>query len=310
MISTNPLSVRHSETTAAVMVASGATLISFSAVFVKLAHVSPIVAGFYRNFFGGTLLLIILAVKGGILPKERRHIVIGVLCGAIFALDLFFWHKSIHYVGPGLATILANFQVFLLALFGVFVLGERLNARTMVAIPLAFCGLFLLAGIHWNQLGQVYRLGVLMGLAAAVCYAAYLLVLRKLQSLENAPTAMATLAVISIVAALLLGLATWLKGESFAIPDRQSFIALMAYGIFCQVIGWVLITRGLPRIRSSLVGLLILLQPSLSFTWDILFFKRPTDLYGGIGAITTLAAIYLGTVAKRARDNGRGRSTG
>ena len=285
----------------ALMVAAGAILISFSAVFVKLAHVSPTVAGFYRNFFGGVLLLIILAVKGGVSFKDRIHLVLGVLCGAIFALDLFFWHLSIHYVGPGLATILANFQVFLLALFGVVVLGERLNGRTLLAIPLAFCGLFLLAGVQWNHLGQVYQLGVIIGLAAAACYAAYLLVLRKLQSMPNAPKAMATLAVISIVAALLLGLATWLKGESFIIPDRQSFMALLAYGIFCQVVGWVLITKGLPHVRSSLVGLLILLQPSLSFTWDILFFDRQTDGYGVVGAIIALTAIYLGTTTKGAK---------
>ena len=39
------------------MVAAGAVLISFSAVFVKLAHVSPTMAGFYRTFFGGIMLL-------------------------------------------------------------------------------------------------------------------------------------------------------------------------------------------------------------------------------------------------------------
>ncbi len=41
----------------------GATMISFSAVFVKLAHVGPTVAGFYRMFFGG-LILVFLALLG------------------------------------------------------------------------------------------------------------------------------------------------------------------------------------------------------------------------------------------------------
>ena len=48
------------EKSGALMVAAGAVLISFSAVFVKLAHVSPTMAGFYRTFFGGIMLLIIL----------------------------------------------------------------------------------------------------------------------------------------------------------------------------------------------------------------------------------------------------------
>jgi len=36
---------------------AGATIISFSAVFVKLVHVGPTMAGFYRVLFGGLILL-------------------------------------------------------------------------------------------------------------------------------------------------------------------------------------------------------------------------------------------------------------
>ena len=37
----------------------GAVLISFSGVYVKIAHVTPVVAGFYRMLFGGIALLIL-----------------------------------------------------------------------------------------------------------------------------------------------------------------------------------------------------------------------------------------------------------
>ena len=129
------------------------------------------------------ILLIILVIRREALWKGASFLFLGIFCGLVFSLDLFFWHKSIHYVGPGLATILANFQVFLLALYGAFVLRESVSIRTITAIPLAFFGLFLLAGIHWRQLGDSYRLGVLLGLATAACYAVYILALRKLQSL-------------------------------------------------------------------------------------------------------------------------------
>ncbi|CAO0819763.1 hypothetical protein DFAR_1110033 [Desulfarculales bacterium] len=43
-----------------------------------------------------------------------------------FALELTFWHRSIHLLGSGLATILAEFQVFFLAGFGALFFGERL----------------------------------------------------------------------------------------------------------------------------------------------------------------------------------------
>jgi drug/metabolite transporter (DMT)-like permease len=282
----------------ALMVTTGALLISFSAVFVKLAHVSPTISGVYRTLIGGVVLLAIIFLRKETFWKGGITFLMAVILGFIFALDIYFWHTSIHFVGPGLATILANFQVFLLALYGVFVLGERLSVQTTLTIPMAFLGLYLLAGIHWGQEGQNYKLGVFSGLAAAACYAAYLLILRKLQSLENTPSPMANLAVISLVSGVLLGIWAWNRNESFLIPDIQSFISLGAYGVLSQVCGWLLITTGLPYVRSTLAGLIILLQPSLSFIWDILLFNRQTDFYGAIGAFIALAAIYLGTTVK------------
>jgi drug/metabolite transporter (DMT)-like permease len=280
------------------MVTTGAILISFSAVFVKLAHVSPTISGVYRTLIGGVVLFFILLIRRDSIWKGGFFFLVAVCLGFIFALDIYFWHTSIHFVGPGLATILANFQIFLLALFGVLVLRERLSVTTMLAMPMALLGLYLLAGIHWGHEGHNYKLGVFSGLAAAACYAIYLLVLRKLQSFKNTPSPMANLAVISLVSGILLGIWAWSRSDSFLIPDIQSLFSLGAYAVLSQVCGWLLITNGLPHVRSTLVGLIILLQPSLSFIWDILFFNRQTDLYGVIGACIALAAIYLGTTMK------------
>ena len=280
------------------MVTAGAVLISFSAVFVKLAHVSATMAGFYRTLFGGVVLLAIAWYRGRRIWKGSRYFNLALLCAVLFALDLYFWHRSIGFVGPGLATILANFQVFVLALFGVLVLKERLGPRMLIAIPLALFGLFLLAGVRWNTLASAYKWGLLLGITAAGCYAGYILALRRLQSLPDTPASVSNLAIVSFGTALLLGIYGWHQGESFAIPDLQSGVCLVSYGIVSQGIGWILITGGLPHIRPSLAGLLLLLQPSLSFTWDILFFQRPTDLFAAIGAVLTLAAIYLGSTGR------------
>ncbi|UCH21912.1 MAG: DMT family transporter [Deltaproteobacteria bacterium] len=281
----------------ALLVAAGATLISFSGVYVKLAHVSPTVAGFYRTFFGGIILLVIVWMRGGLLWQGFYHFFLGVLCGFLLALDLFFWHISIHFIGPGLATILGNFQVFLLALFGVLVLKEKPTINLLLAIPLAMLGLYLLAGIQWGDFGQNYKVGIFLGLATALCYASYLLVLRRLQISDDYLSPVTNLVIICFVTAAFLGTTAWQQSDSFEIPDLQSLLSLSGYGLFSQVIGWVLITKGLPKIKSSLTGLLLLLQPALAFVWDMLFFDRKTSIVGGIGAVFTLAAIYMGATS-------------
>lgn len=277
----------------------GACMISFSPVYVKVADVTPTMSGFYRNFFGCLALAVWLLMKREFPWKGHLYFSLAALCGFLFSLDLYFWHRSILYVGPGLATILANFQVFLMTLFGVVLFRERMRMNQILAAPLAVLGLYLLAGIRWNDMGQQYHLGIIFGLTTACAYACYMLVLRKLQGLPNTPSPSANLAVVSFVTALFLGGYAHFQGETFLIPDTRSFLALAAYGIFSQAVGWILITKGLPNVRSSLAGLLLLLQPSLSFIWDMLLFDRPTTTFDVIGVFLALCAIYMGAAWKR-----------
>jgi drug/metabolite transporter (DMT)-like permease len=276
---------------------AGAALISFSAVFAKLAAVGPTMAGFYRMLFGGAFLLIILLARRESVWRGGHLFVLSLVCGLFFAIDLTVWHRSIQYVGPGLATLLANFQVFFLAAFGLILLGEKFEWRLAVAIPLGIVGLFLIVGVDIGKAEADYRLGVLLGLATAASYAAFLLTFRKLQSGPQPRSSFPAVAVISVSAAALLAPVAAVQGESFRIPDSTTALVLVVYGLVGQVLGWVLIAWGIPKVESSKTGLILLLQPTLAFVWDILFFGRVTTAIEIAGAAIALGAIYLGAVS-------------
>jgi len=279
----------------------GAVLISFSGVWVKTAHVTPNVSAFYRAFFGGIVLFAAAVYRGEIKWRGTRQFVLSTLCGFLFALDLWFYHYSIQYIGPGLGTIIPNFQVFILAGIGILFLREPLRVVFLVSLPLAFFGLILIVGLNWAQLEQAYRIGIYYGLACAVCYAAFILTLRKLQSEQAGISFFYVLLVVSFTSAVFLAAEVIHNNNSFKIPDLQSFFALAALGLFSQSVGWILISNALPQIRASLSGLILLMQPALAFVWDVLFFQRPTSLVNWMGVLIALAAIYLGMGRRSAR---------
>ncbi len=281
-----------------VQVLAGAVAISFSSVFVKLAHIGPTAAGFYRVFFGGLVLLGLVVARRERLWQGRRPFLLAAAAGLAFALDLTFWHVSIHFIGPGLATILANFQVFFLAAIGVIFMGERLSPRLGLAIPLSLAGLLLLVGPDWSNLGERYQLGVLCGLATAVCYTAYLLTLRRTRGVARPLSSLANMAVISLTCAAFLAVEVPLLGESFAIVDGQTWASLLGLGVAAQVLGWVWISQGLPKMDASRGGLVLFLQPTLAFLWDIVIFSRPTGMIDAAGATLALGAIYLGLTSR------------
>jgi len=277
---------------------AGAVMLSFSAVFVKWAHVGPTIAGFYRMFFGALLLLGAILVKKERLYHGSHHLKTVFICGLLFALDITLWHRSIHFIGPGLSTLMANFQVFFLAIFGMNLIKEKFNWKFFVSIPTAILGLYLIVAPNWNALGGEYRAGVVLALLTAISYPAYILVLRNFQS-KFTVSALSTIGLVSLITAFILALEALVINESFVIPDVQSWFALVGYGLFPQVLGWVLISKGLPKIEASRAGLILLLQPTFAFVWDILFFSRATTLLELLGALIALFAIYLGVTEKK-----------
>lgn len=279
----------------------GVVMISLSGVFVKLVEVEPTASAFWRMLLGGIVLAGITLVRRESLWFGARFMLPAVLAAVWFAGDLFFWHRSILHVGPGLATLLANFQVFLLALGGFLLYRETPGPRLLIAIPLAFAGLVLLVLPEWMSLGAGYRLGVVFGLVTALCYAGYTLTLRASRLGGSSASNFANMAVLSLACAAVLAPAALVSGESLAIPSWGDFGWLLAYGIVAQLFGWVLISRSLPNLRASTVGLVLLLQPVSAFVWDFAFFERRLELVQFLGGALALVAIYLGSVRQKRR---------
>lgn len=289
---------------------AGATLISFSPVFVTLAETSPTVSAFYRVLIGGCALTALWF--GGAAPRrlDGRMLPALAAAAAFFALDLWFWHRSIGQIGAGRATLLANLQVFFMIAAGAVLLAEPPTRRQLLAAVLAFAGLAIMIGRDWLQPAASYRVGVVFGLLTAASYAGYLLSLRTARLRAGNAFPVRDVAVVSLLAAGLLGVASVAEGTSLAIVSAADVGWLAAYGLLSHAAGVVLIASSLGRVSPTGAGIALLVQPALSFVWEILFFGAVVTPVELVGASLTLAAIYLGSVRAGRRGPPAASSTG
>jgi drug/metabolite transporter (DMT)-like permease len=271
----------------------GAALISTTSIFVRWAHVEPTTSAFYRMAFGGIMLLALQVARGRWRMPDRGEVGWLLLPALAFGADLMVWHRSIRIVGPGLATLLGNFQVFIMAAVGIVFYHERPGWRFALGVALALAGLWLLVGAGWQALSPEYRWGVLLGVLTGVAYAVYMLSLRQAQMRRASLTPERTLCIVSLLCAAMLAVAVGVEGSGFGIPDAHTWLALLGLAFFGQVLGWVLIARAMPQIPASLVGLLLLLQPVLSFVLDVLLFARPTGGIDWVGLALSLVGIFV-----------------
>lgn len=278
----------------------GAATISSAPVFVRAMTVPATPAAMWRLLLGGSILAAIVTLgQGGSLRGSRKATVLAMLAGVSFAADLWFWHRCIRILGPGVATLLGNLQVLPLALGGWILWGQRPTPAFWSALPIAAVGLGLVAGV--GTAAQADTLGVIYGLLTAVTYAGYILGLQTAGTVDEDGSPLRDVALASLASGMVLLPVVAFEGVRFLPADELEVGMILGYAIVPQVIGWVLIAGALPRVPSATAGLTLLLQPVLAMIWDVLFFGRVFGLRELIGAALLLAAIGLGQ-RKRAPD--------
>ena len=271
---------------------SGAFLISFSPVFVNLVSIEPTVSGFYRMLFGSIALFIIYLIKNNENPLRKNISKFIVLGAILFSLDLWFWHRSVIYVGPGLSTLLANFQILILPFLALIFFNQKTQRIQIFSIFLGLLGLFLITGQSWDIAGNNYKLGVLFGLLTAISYAGYIIYIKRIDhnaAVNSDP--IFNLLFISLISAGLLFLFSIIEQVPLEIKSSSELIWMICYGLFSHVLGWFFILNGLQKISAVTAGIILLTQPILSYVWDFIIFKKvilPIEYFGIVSVLLAM----------------------
>jgi drug/metabolite transporter (DMT)-like permease len=279
--------------------ALGAFVIAFSGIFVRLADVSPSTAALFRCAYALPALGLLAWIENrrfGARPRRER--VLAFAAGFWFAADLTFWHHSIDAVGAGLATVIANVQVVLVALIAWAVLSERPDSRVLGSIPLLFFGVVLISGvIGAGAYGDDPVLGVAFGVATALAYALFLLILRQANVDDRRPAGPlfdATLsgAVFSALGGLVVGDLDW-------VPNLEAQAWLVALALTSQVLGWLLISVSLPRLPAVITSIVLMLQPVAAVIFAALLLSEAPSVVQLAGVAIVLAGVVFATSKPR-----------
>lgn len=278
---------------------AGACIIAFSGILVRLADVSPETAAFFRCAWAVPPLAALAwweHRRFGPRPwRERR---LGLAAGVLFSADLIFWHHSIEGVGAGLATVLGNLQVVLVAFLAWALLGERPGSRVVSAVPVVVLGAVLISGVlEAGAYGDDPVAGTLFGVATTLAYAGFILVLRRNNADVRRPAGPlldATLS--SAVVTLVVGAA---YGAVDLAPGWGATGWLVLLAVSSQVVGWMLISISLPRLPAALTSVLLLIQPIASVALAaVLIGEDPSGLQiAGVAVI--LAGVVWATSSRR-----------
>ena len=274
--------------------------ISFSGVLYLYSETSPETAAVFRCLYALPILIGVALIERRRGARiSRRALFMSVIAGILFAGDLVFWHHAVDHVGAGLATVLGNLQVVIVA-FGTWMLfGERPSNRTLAAIPVVLFGVVLIAGLFTNQAyGVDPVLGIAFAMVATATYAAYLMIMRRVNRSAGTAGPVAISTSVTAVVAAMAGVAV---GTLDLVPTWPSAFWLILLGLSAQAVGYLLISYSLPRLPAVTTSIILLAQPVIAVLTAIVLipeFPSPEQM---LGVAFVIGGIALATIPIRAR---------
>lgn len=271
---------------------TGGIAIGFAGILMRLSDVNPVASAFWRMALALPILwiwAIASQTKDRAEGKRTDFTLVLLIAGCFFAGDLGIWHLSLSYTTVANATLLSNFAPILIALWMWLIHKTRFARVFLVGMAVSIIGVIMLVGPN-AALGGNKLLGDGLGLATAVLYAAYQLVVKDARRQYSTARLMAWST--TVTALVLLPFALLMPG-AFLPEHSAGWWPLLGLAIIAQIGGQAVIAYALAHLPSALSSVSLLIQPLTAAIAAWIIFQEVIGPVQMAGGVLLLLGIYL-----------------
>ena len=269
-------------------------------LFSTMAVVTRMVEGTYSsslfNMIRGILgILVLLGLsRFHLFPLKGKQLKLLAARGIFGGIASICFFKAI-IGGAPLATstiLLYTFPIFG-AIFSWILLGERLNAREVAAVFIAFIGVYIILNPGYQPITLMLIFALMAGFLSGIT----IVIIRVLRREEN-PFIIYFYFCLFLVVTCIPGVVTPLQ-----VPHVRDIPYLIVFGL-AGLLGQISITYGLKYCRVATAGIIAMTETFYAGIWGVLFFHEMiswTSVWGG--GIVLASGAYL-TLLEYARTKG------
>lgn len=201
------------------------------------------------------------------------------------------------------AAILLYTSPIWIMLMSLLFFHEKLTAKKIIALVLAFGGCVLVSGISG---GGLTIMGLLVGLGSGIGYGLYS-ILGTVALRRYTPYTVTTWTfIIAAIGSILISHPADLMAKisvAPSIPGLLGFSLLTA--LVTAVIPFLAYTLGLRSVEASKAGILATVEPMVATLIGIFVFSEPLTLMSGVGVLLILSAVVILNVSNGNSRHGR-----
>ena len=290
------MSLRH-----AALLAMGVVAVSFSAIFIRLAHAPAVSIAFYRNAFAAALVVPLAVARRR--PELRalmgRQRLILTASGGLLAVHFATWIASLSYTTIAASVVLVTASPILVALASSVLFGERVARRAIAGILVGLAGAAIVSGGDLIVVSARAAGGDLLAVAGAVAAAGYFVAGRRLRQDLSLLTYVAA---VYATCALLLWPAAVLSGARLTGFPAKTWGLFLLMALVPQMLGHTVFNYLLKDVSATVVAISLMGEPIGSTLLALAFFGETPPWTAVLGGLLLLVGIYVAvTTQGRAR---------
>ena len=272
----------------------GAICLSFGGTIVKSfegANLWQIL--FWRQFFFSIIVALYLFVtyKKNFFKSFYISGLPGFIGGLFLGIGFVAYVFSMYTTTVANTNFIITTETIFLAVFGYFLLKEKINLITLVSIILGMSGVLLILGSSLSIQSSEQFFGNIIAFIMPISFAILVIVIRKYPDVDMIPAQF-----IAGIFAAIIGL--FIAGN-LSISLHDLFLAFLA-GFFQIGFGFILITIGSQTTPAAVIGVLMLTESVFGPLWAWLFINEvpPISVLAG-GSIIIFSILLQSFFSKK-----------
>lgn len=272
-----------------------------SFIFIKLGlrEVPPVTLALLRFALAfpviGIVTFLTGANKNAEVNLKKDFVSLSILALTGVTLIYIFQYYSMKYTSASTGSIIMNTTVIFMAIFSAIILKEKIGARKIVGILLAFFGLFITlskCSLEIFRFDAQELFGDALMIGSAICWAIYSIYSKKI--LQSYSPMVSTTVVFGLGALYLVPFAL-LESPLSVIPKITwvGWASILYLSLLSSVFGYVLWNRGLTRMETVKAGMFLYLIPILTTILSYVFLGEEITYATVAGGALVIIGVYL-----------------
>ncbi len=290
------------DTKAKLALISSMTIFATIGIFRKFIPLPSSTVAMARAVIGTVFLVLLILIRGSKISFEsiKKNALPLCLSGLFLGFNWILLFEAYNYTTVATATLCYYMAPVILILISPIAFKEKLTLPKLLCAVVAVVGMTLVSGLFsTNEGGANTTKGILLGLCAAVLYAAVVTCNKKLKDISAFDRTTVQLG----LSAIILVPYTFIVEDFSAVEITPvTIIMLVVVGVVHTGIAYALYFGCMDKLRTQTVALYSYIDPVGAVLLSALLLKEPMGHFEILGAVLILGATLVSEFVDKEKD--------